>query len=123
VPPELTRPRPAPRSRRGGVVLHGDPRVAFAEHNDAVAAPHRSDRLYRVLPADLHDVDPMAAAMLTDDMMEAAKVDGAPSSSLHLWVGARVTLLCNVHVSSPLTQHTDFTATATTCAPCVVSCC
>jgi len=54
-----------------------------------VAAPHRSDRLYRVLPADLHDVDPMAAAMLTDDMMEAAKVDGAPSSSLHLWVGAR----------------------------------
>ena len=48
------------------------------EHNDAVAAPHRNDRSYRVLPAnirnpDLHDVGSTAAAMLTGD--------GVPSST------------------------------------------
>ena len=78
------------------------------EHNMYYACRHRDDSSFRELPAanirnpDLHDVDPTAAAMLTDDMMEAAVVNGVPSSSLHLWVGARVMLLRNMHVLNGL---------------------
>jgi len=104
-----------PDEARARVNEHADRDVIISflnadvdEHNDAVASSHRLDRDYQVLTAanirnpDLHDVDPTAAAMLTDDMMEAAKVNGVPSSSLHLWVGARVMLLRNMHVPNGL---------------------